>query len=214
MSADPPTALTDQAYLIAYDVAKGKLSGTNRGQLVQAAALVELTWAGHLADAEGKPRATGTHSGDPVLDAVLDRIAGSKPRPWKHWVEKSHKETYTAVRDRLAQRRVLQVTGRKVLGLFPVTDVVVRDTRTVRELVAGARRAVLAGVPAERVDRRDVALATLSSAVELNTVFSGKERRAQRDRIKDLTGRTGPAATALRKVVKDQQAAASAAAFS
>jgi hypothetical protein len=211
MTTDLPPRLPDRAFLVAYDVEKKKLSGgESHGQLIRAAALVELTLAGRLVDDNGKPRDTGGRTGDPVLDAVLDQIAQSKPRTWRHWVEKDAKVTYQAVRDRLAANRVIAVTEGAMLGIFPKKVVHVRDTRIVREQVAGLRQVVLGGTPTERLDQRDVALVPLVAAVELNTVFSGRERRDHRDRIRVLAESAGPAAKALRKVVESQQAASGA----
>ncbi len=104
MIADLPTGLPDRAFLIAYDVEKQKLTGgDSHGQLIRAAALVELTLAGLLVDENGKPHTTARRTNDPVLDAVLEQIAASKPRSWKHWVGKDAKITYQAVRERLAR---------------------------------------------------------------------------------------------------------------
>jgi len=211
MTADLPTRLPDRAFLIAYDVQKQKLTGgDHHGQLIRAAALVELTLAGRLVDENGKPRDTGQRTGDPVLDAILDQISQSKARSWKHWVEKDAKITYQAVRERLATTRVISVSEGTVLGIFPKKVVHVRDTRIVRELVADLRRVVLGGTPANQLDPLAVALVPLVSAVELNTVFSGRERREHREQIRELAERAGPASKALRKVVEDQQAAATA----
>jgi hypothetical protein len=209
MNPEPPDRLTDRAFLVAYDVERHKVTGTSsHGQLVRAAALVELTLAGHLVDEDGKPHGTGGRTGDPVLDTVLDMIAASRPRSWRHWVEKEHKVTYRAVRERLTDAGVIATTHRRILGLFPSTTVTVPDTRTVRRLVADLRRVVLGGTPAEQLDPLDVALVPLVAAVELNTVFSGRERREHRVEIRALAERAGPAAKALRKAVEGSRAAA------
>ena len=211
MTADLPTRLPDRAFLIAYDVEKHKLAGgDSHGQLIRAAALVELTLAGQLVDDNGKPRETGRRTDDPILDAVLDQIAHSKARSWKYWVEKDAKITYQAVRERLATNRVITITEGTVLGIFPKKVVHVRDTRVVRELIADLRRVILSGVPSDQFDPLALALVPLVSAVELNTVFSGRERREHRERVRRLAERAGPAAKALRKVVESQQATAGA----
>lgn len=211
MTADLPPRLPDRAFLIAYDVDRHKLTGgDSHGQLIRAAALVELTVSGRLVDEHGKPQVRGAGAGDPVLDGLLTEIAGSKPRSWKYWVKKDAKLTYQAVRDRLAGEQAIAVTDGTVLRIFPKKVVHVRDTRTVRALVADLRRVVLSGAPPEQLDPLDVALVPLVAAVELNTVFSGRERREHRDRIKALAERAGPAAKALRKVVEDQQASSGA----
>jgi hypothetical protein len=146
MTADLPTRLADRAFLIAYDVQKHKLTGgDSHGQLIRAAALVELTLAGGLVDDNGKPRPTGTRVGDPVLDAILDQISRSKARSWKHWVQADAKVTYQAVRDRLATDRVISVTEGRTLGIFPTKVVHVRDTRIVRTLITDLRHVVLSG---------------------------------------------------------------------
>jgi hypothetical protein len=210
MTADLPTRLPDRAFLIAYDVDKHKLTGgDSHGQLIRAAALVELTLAGRLVDENGKPRDTGRRTGDPVLDSVLDQIAQSKARSWKYWVEKDAKVTYQAVRERLAKDRVIAVTEGTVLGIFPRKVVHVRDTRVVRQMVADLRRVVLGG-GAGQADPLAVALVPLVWAVELNTVFSGRERREHRELFRELAERAGPASKALRKVVESQQAVAGA----
>lgn len=205
------TSLPTQAFLIAYDVERQKLAGgTTHGILVRAAALVELSLGGQLEDENGKARPTGRGTSDPELAAVLAQIAESKPRVWKYWVAKDHKATYQAVRGRLVLDRVITVEEVKLLGLIPKQHVTVRDTRDVNQLIAQARQAVLGGAPVERVDPRAAALVSLVAAVELNTVFSGRERREHRERIRELAERAGPASKALRKVVEDQQAAATA----
>ena len=199
--------LPERAYLIAYDPEKGKLSGGGtHAHLVRAAALVELLLGHQLVDEGGKARAAGGGTDDPVLSAMLEQIRGSKPRPWKHWVNKDRTATYEAVRERLGDLRVIKVERTRLLGVLAKDIVTVHDPRVVRELIAASRGAVLGGTPIAQLDARVAALVGLVAAVELNTVFSGRERREHRDRIAHLAGQAGPAAKALRRVFEDQQA--------
>ncbi len=212
MPTEIPAGLAARAFLIAYDVERAKLTGANQAELVRAAAMVQLSLAGLLIDENGKALVSGRRTNDPVLDAVLDRIADSRLRSWKHWVTTDPKSTYRGVRDRLAADRVIRVEEKTLLGVIPRKIVTVRDTRIVRELISGARATVLGGTPVEQLDAGQAALVALVAAVELNTVFNGRERRQHRDRIRRLTERAGPAVTALRRAVEDQHAATAASA--
>jgi hypothetical protein len=205
----PPAGLPAQAFLIAYDVERGKLvGGSSHGIMLRAAALVELTLGGQLTDQDGKAHVTGRGTDDPELGAILARIEASRPRPWVHWVSKDQARDYQAFRRRLADERLITVERARVLGVIPRKKVTVPDTRAVRELIANARRAVLGGTPVDRVDPRTAALVALSAAIELNSVFSGAERREHRAKIKQFAERTGPPAAALRKTIEAQRNAA------
>jgi Golgi phosphoprotein 3 (GPP34) len=207
MPTEIPAGLPARAFLIGYDVERKRLTGGSQAELVQGAALIQLSLAGLLADDNGKAKAGGRRTADPMLDALLERITDSRPRPWKHWVTSDAKSTFRAVRDRLAAERVISVEERPVLGLIPRKIVTVRDTRIVRQLITEARSAVLGGTAIDRVDADQAALVAMVAAVELNTVFSGQERRAHRDKFRQLAERAGPVVKALRKAVEEQQAA-------
>ncbi len=88
------------------------------------------------------------------------------------------------------------------VGLLPSAVVTIRDPRQVNRLRNIASRTLHGGLPAARVDPRDVALVALAAAGELPTVLSRAQRREHRQRITRLTERSGSAAPALRKVVQ------------
>jgi hypothetical protein len=208
MTGNAPRGLGDQAFLIAYDVPKSKLaSSSHRVHLVRAAILAELLLHGQLQDQNGtKAHATGARTGDPILDAVLDQIAASaKPRSWQHWVTDKAGRSYSATRDRLADRRVISAAEGRVLGLFPKWQVSVPDTRVVQRLITETRHSALDGIQIDRIDPGCAALAGLAAAIELNTVFSGRERRQHRERIKELAGTIEPVADALRATFVESQ---------
>jgi Golgi phosphoprotein 3 (GPP34) len=206
--------LAEQALLIAWDRQKQKLTGSERTTMVSAAVLIELWLDGALAPDPKRAVPTGRPSRETRGDApgraeLLARIAaGPKPRTWKYWVEKGSKDTYRAVRTHLAKERLVRLEDRRFLGFAVAPRVTVRDGRLVGDLVERCRRAVLGAVPVDQVPVMDAALVAVVAAAELNTVFSGKERRAHRERIAGLSERAGPAAKALRSVVSEHQAAA------
>ena len=208
-----PTRLADRAYLVAYHLGRQKPTGRNRSHVLNGAVLIELWLTGAVVDEAGRAAAVASSGRSPagregdVLGLVRD---SAQPRRWKYWVRKDSGTTERAVRGRLAGQRLVRVEDRRVLGLFDRPKVTVRDTRVVRELVDRCRRAVLQGTPVDQVQPLDAALVAVVAAAEWDTVFSGRERRQHRERIARLSARAGPAAQALRDVVRDDKAAASA----
>jgi hypothetical protein len=199
--------LSEQAYLIAWDDTKQRMIGrTEHPAMVSAAVLIDLWLDGALSPDDDKHASpTGRPAGaGPGRAQILARIAESKPRAWKYWVGKGSRASYRAVRGHLAKDRVIRVEERRFLGIPAPPRVTVRNPRVARELVERCRRAVLHGVSPGEVPVRDAALVAIVAAAELDTVFSGRERRAHRDRIAELTLRAGPAAKALRSVVTEQ----------
>jgi hypothetical protein len=210
---DVPRSLPARVYLTAYDTQRKKLTRTSRlHHLVRTAALEELTLRGLIADRDGTVVVAGHRTtGDPVLDDVLSRIRGSKPRNWKHWVGKQGTKTRNALRDQLAAERVIRVERRRILGLIPHSDVTLRDGRAAKELQATAARALTGATPTPRLDPRVVSLAAIAAIGELDTVCKGSVRRENRNRIKELIALSGPAVPALKKVLADEAGAAVAA---
>jgi Golgi phosphoprotein 3 (GPP34) len=198
-----PESLPARLYLLAYDKRRRRLTArTQLGYALRAAALADLELRGNLADEGGKVRVADDRPvGDPVLDAVLQEIAGSRPRGWGHWVRAGQRAIKRAVQDQLDAGRWIRVAPRRVLGLFPAATITLRDPRALSRLTLIAARTLHGGRPAERVDRRDAALVALAAAGEL-PVLPRRQRRAQRHRITRLTERSGSAAPALHKVVQ------------
>ena len=198
-----PESLPARLYLLAYDKRRQRLTArTQLGYVLRAAALADLELRGDLADEDGKVRVVADRRvEDPVLDAVLQEIAGSRPRTWGHWVRAGQRATKRAVRDQLDAGRWIRVEPRRVLGLFPAATVTLRDPRALSRLTLNAARTLHGGRPAERLDRRDAALVALAAAGEL-PLLSRRQRREQRRRITRLTERSGSAAPALHTVVQ------------
>jgi hypothetical protein len=210
-----PLSLAERLYLLSYDPTRKRFTGSGeRGLLLRAAALTELLAAGALRDEGGKAVAVpaARPPQDPLLALVLEEIGASgRPRTWQHWVRHRDRHAKGLVRDRLAAARWIRVQPRRLLGLFPVDDVTVRDTRAVRRLLDSARSA-LHGARAEGIAEADAAAVALAAAARLRTVVSRADAKQRQDRIEALTARTGPVAKALRKAVDSRHAATAAAA--
>ncbi|QKG20529.1 GOLPH3/VPS74 family protein [Actinomadura verrucosospora] len=204
-----PETLPARMYLLAYDLRKQRMTarGAQLGYVLRAAALTELFLDGRLEERRGRP-APGTPGDDPY--GLLARIAASRPRSWQYWVRKDARPIVRAVRDELERGGWIRVRGRRVLGLFPADEVTVKDPRVVKQLWGGASSA-LRGRPVAHVNSYDAAAVALAAAGELKSVLPGPDRRRHRRRIAELTARSGPAAPAVRKVIRAQRAVAASA---
>ncbi|MEU8797734.1 GPP34 family phosphoprotein [Spirillospora sp. NPDC048819] len=205
---DVPESLPARMYLLAYDLRKHRMSkgGSQLGYVLRAAALTELYLDGRLGEERRKP-VPDTPGDDPY--GVLAQIAESRPRSWRHWVRKDSKAMVGRVRDELVRDGWIRVRTRRKLGLFKRQEVTVKDPRVVKSLWGGASSA-LRGRPVAHVNSYDAAAVALAAAGELKTVLPGADRRRHKRRIEELTARTGPAATAVRKLLRQENAAAAA----
>ncbi|WP_433472833.1 GOLPH3/VPS74 family protein [Spirillospora sp. CA-142024] len=202
---DVPDSLPARMYLLAYDLRKQKMTkgGAELGYVLRAAALTELYLDGRLGEERRKP-VPGTPGDDPY--GVLAQISASRPRSWQHWVRKDGRALVQTVRDELVRGGWIKVSTRRVLGLFPRRRVTVKDPRVVKELWGGASSA-LRGRPVAHVNSYDAAAVALAAAGELKSVLPGADRRRHKRRIEELSARSGPAADAVRKAIRQRAAA-------
>jgi hypothetical protein len=206
---DVPETLPERLYLLAYDTQHGRITARRHlGYLMRAAILAELLLQGHLADATGGPVTRTPVAADPLLDSVLQQVAGSRRRSWRHWVNKGHGAASRQVRERLESGGWIRVERGRLLGLFPTTTVTVRDSRVVKRLTARVSAALRAGRPASRLDPMDAGLAALAAAVRLKTVLPRAGWRAGRRRSDELAEVVAPVPRALRKAIRAADAAA------
>ncbi|GIH77245.1 GOLPH3/VPS74 family protein [Planobispora longispora] len=202
-----PDSLPQRIFLLAYNPDKGRVGvDTNLGAMLRAAALADLYLGGHLTDERGRV-AIGVRPSrrDPVLDALLEEIAGSRPRTWQSWIDRRQRAARSAVRRQLGDRGWVRLQPRRILGLFPTTKVTIRDPRVRKELLGRVSAALKK--PVGRVDPADAALVAIVAAGDLTLVLDRKTRRANKRRIQELTELSGPVGPALRKSI---QAAAAA----
>lgn len=207
-----PVSLPERIYLLAHDSRRQRARGGWRlGFTLRAAALTELLLTGHLVDTGKKPEAPGSpRQLDPVLAEVLRQVAESRPRTWQHWIRKDRGRIVRSVQEQLVEHGSIKVESRKILGIFPLDRVTLRDTRAAKQLTRQVTGAASGSQPLSRLDPHDGALAALAAAGELDTVFSRAERRKNRKRIRQLEEFTGPVARALRKTIQSQRSAAAA----
>lgn len=203
-------SLPARLYLLAWDTTRLKVTGaTHLHHLVRAGALTELAQRGLLADVDGiaTPVDADAHTGDLVLDGLLELVEESRPRKWKAWVTLRARVTLDAVRAQLAAEGYLRAEKKRVLGLFPSVEYELERVSAVEALQEEARTVLQGPVPVEDVSDRDAALVALAAAAELRTLASGKDRKLYKQRIEELTDRSGAAAPALKKVIQEVRTA-------
>jgi hypothetical protein len=208
--------LPAKIYLLACDVDRHRLRGSNLGVVVRGALLAELNLRGCLADSDdggGTVRVSGSRrTGDPLLDDMLRRMSEDRPRSWRGWLRRGGRQTLTAVREQLVSAGVIRAEPRRILGIFPTTRITVTDPAQVTALRAAVRDAATGTGAVSRVSTEDAALVALVAVGELRSVLSRHECRVHADRITEFTERAGSAIPALRRVIRQVKAARAAAA--
>jgi hypothetical protein len=206
----PPESLPAQAFLLSFHPQRRRLTARHElGYLLRAAALADLVLCGRLVDESGKARAVGAATDlDPVLHQVWEQVAAAGPRSWRRWISGDRRRIFAAVRDQLADARVVKLEQTRVLGLFPHTRITLRETPGARRLGEQVGRAIRGGQPVSRVDRDLAALAALAAAAQLRVVLGRRDRRRFQARLGELGAPIEPIAKALRRAIAAKRAAA------
>ncbi|MDH6113841.1 hypothetical protein P3T36_005647 [Kitasatospora sp. MAP12-15] len=214
---DLPDTLPGKLYLLALNPEKGRPVGrADLGLLLRAAALTDLLQRGLLLDVPG----TGGPSVDgrapqelsPVLTELLGRISESKPRSWGWWIRLRDRPAGTArparaVRDELAAAGWIRLEEHRLLGLFPSTRISERDPRVRKALLAIVSTTLRGRL--SQVEQADAALVALAGAAQLRTVLTWRQRREYRERLAELTARSGPIPRALRAAIRERNTVSS-----
>ncbi|MDQ7810217.1 GPP34 family phosphoprotein [Amycolatopsis sp. A133] len=202
-------SLPARAYLLACDTGRNRLPDRERvALLVRAAALTDLVLRGRVADDGGRPVVSGAGgTGHLVLDDLLAELAADTHRKWRARVRRGARGTLHSLEAQLDAAGVISLRTSRVLGLFPRRRPEVRDVAT----AAALHEQVMAAARSDAPVPPDVAaLTSLAAAVELRSVLRRGERRRHRDRLARLEEQTGAAVPALRKVIRELQAARAA----
>ncbi|HET6297874.1 MAG TPA: GPP34 family phosphoprotein [Kribbella sp.] len=210
-SSKLPDALPARLFLLAYDPATGRLASRSRlGQMLRAAALIDLQLSGHLGDdddrAQVKVQRGRPH--DPIAASMLDDISASSPRKWRYWIDRHHRGILREVRDELERARLIKVEPHRRFGLFPAERITLRQPLVRRQLLQAATDTLRPARLVTRIDLRDAALVVLAATGDLRTVVSKDQRDRHKDRLAQLAVRVGPVVPALRKSVQASAAAA------
>ncbi|MBO0867465.1 MAG: M48 family metallopeptidase [Micromonosporaceae bacterium] len=149
--------LPDELYLLAHprNSGRGRVPGDVLAAALAAATLAELRWRGRLAvDQTGEASLytmDTTPTGDPFLDAVLERVERTGPRPAYRWLQLLGPELEVAVRRRVEHREP---------GAAAV--------------LASARLGMLRALRSGQTDGRDMTLGMLLWGVELSGRVLGR----------------------------------------
>ncbi|MBE1502522.1 hypothetical protein H4696_009622 [Amycolatopsis lexingtonensis] len=203
-------SLPARAYLLACDTRRDRLPDRERvALLVRAAALTDLVLRGLVTDADGRPVVTGAGgTGHLVLDDLLAELAADPHRKWRARVRRGARGTLESLEAQLGAAGTISLRTTRVLGLFPRRRPVVRDRAEAAALhdeVASALRST------DRVPPGIAALTALAAAAELGAVLPRADRRRYKARITQLEDQAGAAVPALRKVIREVNAARTAA---
>ncbi|MEW2503292.1 GPP34 family phosphoprotein [Amycolatopsis sp. NPDC047767] len=195
-------SLAAQAYLLACDPDTGRIRRRNRAALlVRASAATDLLLRGHLTTTGGRVSAAGSGpTGDLLLDDLLTDLTAAGPTRWRRLLRHDSTDTLRSLELQLAAAGLLQphvtpLLRRKVLRL---------DDRSPADAVrATVDRALHA--PLSKVDTRAAALTSLAAAAQVG--FTRRSTRHHAARLTALDQTSGPAAPALRALLRTRRTA-------
>ena len=193
--------LADQVLVLLLDEERGDFLPIGKYTLARAlvgAVLMDLAFANRIdTDTESLMVLDRTPTGNPLLDSVLERVAGSETTKAAYaWIEILSEEEVNRIRERvlagLVERGVLEVREKRKLGIFPSRRYVMIDKASGRDAKLRIMNVLFSDlIP----DPRDVALVCLADACGiLRTVFEAREIERVMPRIElirkmDLIGR-------------------------
>jgi hypothetical protein len=209
--------LHEEVLLVALHDDKGSLQAQSTSGLAMGGAILsELLLLGRLRlEGEGKRATVGIVDGAPtghaVLDECLHQVGDSKKRRASDWVGRFArlKDLRHRAADELVRLGVLRREEGRFLIVFPVTRYPEADPTFEAEVNRRLGEAIFGDGPVD--DARTVTLlAILDGAQMLPLVFSNRDLRARRKRIKAVTSGDASGA-AVKSAVEAMQAAVIAA---
>ncbi|MFF5174346.1 GPP34 family phosphoprotein [Micromonospora sp. NPDC000089] len=186
-------ALAEELLLLGYDDETGRATMTRIGlDLGMAAAvLVELALAGRVAYAEGNlVAADPTPVGEPILDAVLARIAADTPHTPSSWVQRLRHGLRDRILQDLVDRGVVRDVEETELEFIVVHRYPVADRSVEQET---RRRLAEALADGQLPDERTAALATLVAVLRMEPALglTGEAAADAHRRLEEIAGGAG-----------------------
>ncbi|WP_433792188.1 GOLPH3/VPS74 family protein [Actinoplanes sp. CA-252034] len=186
--------LAEELLLLAYDDQSGKATGSRIGlDLGMAAAiLIDLALANRVAyAADGYLKVVdATPIGDPVADAVLEKISTEEPHTPAQWLQRLRHRLRTRVLEDLCARGVVQDVDETQLGVIHVHRYPTTDPAYEAE-IRGRLAAALTGNTLP--DERTAALATLLVAARMEPALKLPADEADRahERLEEIASNAG-----------------------
>ena len=186
-------ALAEELLLLAYDDETGKatMPRISLDLGMAAAVLVELALAGRIAYVDGSLVAVDpTPVGEPILDAVLARIADDTPHSPSSWVQRLRHGLRDRILGDLVQRGAVRDVEETELGFIVVHRYPAVD-RSVEE--DSRRRLAEALADGQLPDERTAALATLLAVLRMEPALglTGEAAVDARRRLEEIAGGAG-----------------------
>jgi hypothetical protein len=190
-----PIPLAEELLLLAYDDQTGKATGSRIGlDLGMAAAvLIDLALANRIAyAADGYLKVVDTTPiGDPVADAVLEKVSAEEPHTPAQWLQRLRHRLRTRVLEDLCARGVVQDVDETQMGVIHVHRYPTTDPAYEAEIRQRLAAALTGGTTLP--DERTAALATLLVAARMEPALKlpPEETARAHERLEEIASNAG-----------------------
>ncbi|KQU39298.1 MULTISPECIES: GOLPH3/VPS74 family protein [unclassified Rhodococcus (in: high G+C Gram-positive bacteria)] len=205
------TLIAEDLLLLLLDDGTGKpvVDSTKLPRVLAGAVILELAMDGTVSVAgdnettkKGRLAVSGARTvSDPILERAVEAIETAKrPMTPKSAVEKLHKDIREQVVARVVERGFVGEEKSKVLGLFPTTTWPTLDSSHEDRVRETLHSVLIDGLDPDA--RTSAAVALLSAIDATHKVFPDADKRAVKNRAKDIAQGEW-ASDAVRKAVQD-----------